>query len=123
MSCDWDVWCLDCEEGLGLSDWNHKSDAMLDIIRARDALAALADVRPDAYASGFEYWGSYKDLVPVGFFAKHRGHRLIPRDEYGQCLDECGETIVCSHCKLGNSRCRLPEKHEGPHAAERRTNE
>ncbi len=101
---------MDCEDSAPISDANHADRAMLDIIANRDAIAALAPVGAEVKILG--YW------ISPEWFAKHAGHRLIPRDEYGRCLDECGKDMRCGACPA-TYRCRLPEKHDGDCKRER----
>ena len=110
MSCDWDVWCTTCDVGLGL-DWSHGEHACLALIEQRDELAHMAslnlldiDVRVN---------GSHID---IGWFARHAGHALVPRDEYGRLFGQCGLDFGCPTCKH-SERCRRPKGHDGDHAA------
>lgn len=119
MSCSWDVWCLDCEDGAGL-DENHSPDLMLAIIRHVHAFAALAeafdDLQADSHAVAYptlRVRGDHAYVHPQ-WFAKHHTHRLVPRDEYGHCLDECEVRFRCCGCDR-DDHCRLPKGHEGPH--------
>lgn len=115
MSCDWDVYCIDCDKEMGLQDWNHASDEVARVIAARDSLAAVYRALGDDVRVSLEYDHRF---VFTKFLADHEGHRLIPRDEYGECLDECGARFKCNAC--GHSKmCRRREKHAGEHSEKR----
>ncbi len=92
MSCDWDVYCKDCGEKCGIDNANHQQDLILDLIRNRHGLAAMAPVLNDL--------GMRLDLdrcitgIDPSWFAIHHDHRLAPISEYG---DIVGDT--CASCK------------------------
>src|SRR5688572_30523283 len=82
MSCDWDVFCADCEEHHGFSDANHAELDMFDLIDNKDALAAFGRDFVHPRSMLFEVkcsWG----WVNCEWFAKHAGHKLVARSEYG----------------------------------------
>lgn len=114
MSTDWDIYCLDCEEGMGLNNWDHHERDVQDACRpeAAAALAALARVGLEM-VDGIRPSSSMTSL-DLSFYVKHEGHRLAPRSEYGEILGTCGKDIVCEHCgRRAYERCRLPMGHEG----------
>lgn len=117
MSADWDVYCLDCEEGAGIENASCMAVEMMALCRKAAALAELMDLAEDI--DGFELKIAPYASVPVSWFLVHAKHRLVPRDEYGRCLDDCGESIRCDCCGSLGRRCRLPMGHEGPHSANR----
>jgi hypothetical protein len=110
MSCDWNIFCLDCEETERFNDANHQVDLMRDIIKAAPGIAALAP-----------YWKYLKNHdvelnthyghINVEFFAKHATHRLVPRSEYGEIDGTCAKDVRCP-CKR-NHYCVLPKEHAG----------
>lgn len=114
MSCRWDAYCLDCQESAGLENgWNHASDDVLALCKHAHF---LAQIRP-RLGGNFELmrWSSE---VPLDWFAKHAQHRLVPRDEYGRCLDECGASFACAGCGH-RERCHRKTGHDGDHGKER----
>lgn len=116
VSCDWRIWCLDCEEENYFSDANHQEELMRKLIEQAPAIVAFA---PALRALGGDVkFETYYGSVDPDWFEKHAGHRLVPRDEYGRCLDECGTRTTCSACEHPD-RCRLPTKHEGEHSPKR----
>jgi len=124
MSCDYGVYCLDCEANLGIQDANHRHQEMHALIKLAPAIVAFRramDREEDALQdSGLEIdvmvlWDKRLDMK---WFVQHEGHVLMVRDEYGQLHDECGEYFKCRACNH-QERCRRPAKHEGPHAKER----
>lgn len=112
MSTDWDLYCCDCDEELGApSSW---PDRYVVLSSAADLLAELA---PHANRADLIVELS-RQQVNLDWFVKHRGHRLVPRNEYGQCFDECGKDFRCGSC--GHSkRCRRKKDHEGEHSEKR----
>lgn len=122
MSTDWDVWCLDCEKAHGFYDANHMSDLMIGLAKLGPALGAFAKtMREIGSIQGSDPSLPLQfDRLRVNFewFEVHGSHRLIARDEYGRCFDECGEHYSYCECKH-QRRCRRPMKHEGLHAEER----
>jgi hypothetical protein len=107
VSCDWDVFCLDCQERLGLSDFNHQIDAMRELITAAPLLAQMATTGLGVTAG----WGDRP--IDTSWFAKHHTHRLIPRSEYGDFDDDCGERFECA--MGGRHQCHLQKGHDGGH--------
>lgn len=112
MSCDWRIWCLDCEDEHYFSDANHQEDLMRQIIEIAPQLAALG--KTFVGAGGDAWVETYYGRVDTRWFAKHEGHRLVPRTEYGRNSDECGEKVKCLFCDADH-RCRLPPSHAGAH--------
>jgi hypothetical protein len=54
-----------------------------------------------------------------GWFAKHAGHRVVVRDEYGGIMGDCGSWFGCDVCGHKGKRCVLPEGHDGEHSDKR----
>jgi len=101
MSCDWDVWCLDCEDAHGFSDANHERALMVALATVGPQLAALAPTMRvlsglPGYADPGLHLRHDRFRVDFEWFEKHGAHRLIARDEYGHNDDECGIYFVCS---------------------------
>jgi hypothetical protein len=121
MSCDWDVMCLDCNSHHGFSDANHQSDLMADLAKLGSELAKLGPILNHLSKV------TNQVLVQIGYssytldykwFEKHGNHRLVAVDEYGGCLDECGEWFRCNHCET-QQRCKRSPYHDGPHREKR----
>lgn len=108
MSTSWDLYCRDCDAELGMS--HRWPGDVVSIWKRAEHLAALHEL------------GDAVDLrVPLAndahglleFAARHLNHDVIPRNEYGDCFDECTTTVTCAECGAPY-RCRLKEGHEGP---------
>lgn len=124
MSCHYDVYCLDCDDNLGIQDANHRNKEMHALIKLAPAIVAfkrVMDREEDAFQdSGLEIevtilWGKRLDLK---WFVQHEGHALMVRDEYGHLHDECGAYFNCEACNH-RERCQRPARHDGPHSKER----
>lgn len=116
MSCDWDVYCVDCAQYLGVPDWNHADQSCVSLIALRDELATMHELALKLHPE-FEVrvsWYGCK-TIDLLFFVEHRGHKLAPIDECGRLLDECSQTFYCVACGNGET-CRLPAGHDGEHA-------
>lgn len=124
MSCDWDVWCLDCDEGHGFSDANHQRNLMAALAKLGPQLAKFAPTMRAIRAIEGAYVDANlyvtHDRLPIDFdwFDRHVTHRLIARDEYGKNDDECGEYFACCACQH-RRQCRRTKGHDGDHAPER----
>lgn len=124
MSCAWDLWCLDCEDGHGFDDSNHQDRLMVELAKLGPELAKFAPTfqkireMPDAYTEPQFFLQFERLRVNFEWFAEHGNHRLIARDEYGRNIDECTEQFACPVCKHAE-RCRRPRGHAGEHAKER----
>jgi hypothetical protein len=109
----WDLYCRTCNDDCGIR-WNHGDDRLAEIWKYRDAFARLhglgrvVEFRAEVF--GPESMG---DLIVFAFH--HVDHDVVPRDEYGRFLDECGERIRVD-LGPGDWRwefCRRPSGHEG----------
>jgi hypothetical protein len=114
MSCDWNIRCLDCKDTHRFDDANHRDDLMSVLIKHAGAIADLAPLLREANAiTDIAIRTSYGS-VDVKWFVTHRGHRMMPVDEYGALLDQCPEYI---RCECGsNQRCQLKISHDGGHS-------
>lgn len=118
MSCDYDVYCVDCDSHHEFYDANHEDKLMLEVIKHRDAFAALAPVF-EAFAKSklyselrFSLQGDRYAVSPQ-WFAKHAGHTLEVIDEYGRLLKNCYKFVQCKECPAQHN-CLLLRDHEGP---------
>lgn len=114
MSTDWNVYCRTCDDVHSFSDANHMDRDMVALIRHAEDIAALAPLLADEHVGHrIEFTlGSYGTIDPAWFKA-HLGHDLVPRDEYGRCLDQCSERWTCTFCKKAHW-CTLKPGHEPP---------
>lgn len=115
MSCDWDICCVECGEELGISDANHKLETMRSIIANRSAMEALAEAAESADAVAgldIDLRVDYVSLPDMGFFLRHKGHRLAPRSEYGTIDGRCNERLKCGVCETQHI-CKLDTGHRG----------
>lgn len=123
MSCDWDVWCETCKDSLGLNDNNHGEDYVRDLLRIASTLADLGDAAAivekeagEGVVVGGFYSSSYHRFNPV-WFARHRGHDLRCKNEYGQFDTQCTERVLCP---FGwHHDCELENGHAGAHGHKR----
>lgn len=113
MSTYWHVHCLDCKDTNKFSNANHQEELMAALCKHADAIAGLAGLMSESLISNIDLTTSYGQ-VDVDWFAKHRGHRLCPINEYGALLNQCTEYVNCA-CG-SRSRCRLAHAHEGAHS-------
>ncbi len=99
MSCDWNVYCLNCREKHFFEDANHQDKLMWLLVRAAKEIAGLkelcenGDVRIETSFGG----------VDAEWFAKHAGHRLCPISEYGDLQLE----QPCTLCGKASRELRL----------------
>lgn len=115
MSCSYHIKCLDCDDELRFDNTNHKDDEMRVLIANAGLVADLAPVVralggwPAALTLGQNY-----GEIDTEWFAKHRGHRMQPIDEYGQLDDQCHERVQCASC-VSQYPCWLKVGHVGAH--------
>ena len=115
MSTYWNILCKTCGEELedGRGEWaSYASETLAKIARDPASLVALHEAilgaGPDVEV-GVEV--CYR-TVDVGWFARHQGHELVARNEYGSDYNQCAEWVVCSHgARLG--KCVLNHGHDG----------
>lgn len=116
MSTDWNIECMDCRDVLRFSDANHRSDLMQALIAHAPAIAAFNELACDERIWTLDISTGY-GCLDTGWFKTHLGHRLVPVNEYGSYLDECGEEFKCSAGEI--HRCHRP-KHDGDDHRQRR---
>lgn len=117
MSCDWSLHCLDCDETLRFNDLNHWDEQMSALAKSGPAIAAFAPVIEALYKAGASptlHLAWSRAEIDFKWFVVHGSHRLVPIDEYGRCLDECGVIFTCGACQH-EQKCRRKQKHEGQH--------
>jgi hypothetical protein len=88
---------------------NHGLECMRILIEHAEAIAGI-----DEFIRTFPYFvelGADGGTVNVAFMVAHRGHKLVPFDEYGRRADECGERVRCDTCG-SEKRCVLPPDHD-----------
>lgn len=110
MSCDWDLYCIDCEDYLGLSDWNHGDEACLELWKSREQIAAGAEVESIQIRATWR-----DDRIDPAWFLKHKNHNVRPKNEYGQLYNQCGERIICNECGVTHF-CILEKNHKEQHS-------
>lgn len=111
MSCYWDVVCLDCDKSSGLH-LNHGDETCRDLVRGRDALAALAGF--DVCNLELRVPGEI-GYIDAKFYKDHIGHVLAPVSEYGEIDGDCNELRMTGPHTTDGARCRLLQQHEGEH--------
>lgn len=98
MSCNWDVYCVDCDEHVGMSV-NHGEEFVRVLVRRREIFESLGLAFEE---EKFLLWDPIIKMggvyVDVDFFVKHRGHVLRPRNEYGEFDGMCKANFKCSSC-------------------------
>lgn len=89
MRKDWSIWCVDCSSEHGFNDANHQEELMHEIIGYREIIASMAPMMGNinGLRFGFLDRSGYGD-VDAGWFAKHAGHHLVARSEYGDISEE-----------------------------------
>lgn len=95
MSTSYDIRCTTCPGAptLGVQrNANRRDDELLDLLRLRTGLEALADVvervQPVHLRLALMIW--HECNADLGFFHVHRGHTLRVFNEYGFPADLCG---------------------------------
>jgi hypothetical protein len=114
LSTDWDVYCLDCDDSLGL---DGTKSFVLALIRDAPALAELGESLKKLPDLDIEI-SVYGRQIPLSWFVLHGKHRLIAKDEYGHLDDECGARFKCGRCDV-DSYCKRARGHDGDHANRR----
>lgn len=108
MSCYWDVYCLDCNSGMGLN-LNRDPGACQEVIEFKDAIALLDGFSP-GYGWGFVVAGESGRVDPT-WMKLHRWHTLRPMSESGDFYGDCHAWDD----KPEHGYCRLAASHEGEH--------
>lgn len=113
MSRDWEIKCVTCDKVHGFDDANHRVELMRHIIAHADAVAALAPLMATyaGYAGDIELRTNYGSIDPT-WFAAHRGHALLPVDEYGMFDGQCTKDVSCAACATRHA-CALCTGHTG----------
>lgn len=124
MSTDWDVYCRTCNEEYGFGDANRRDAEMRALAKHAAAIAAIGRILDEVGQESPVLAGAlrlhtscivYGDPpLNTSWFAKHAGHDLVARNEYGRCDDECGEWFDCAGCRH-RAACSLPKGHAGEH--------
>lgn len=118
MSTYWLVLCADCNvEHAGLRV-NRREDLIWAITRHADAIAALVPLfeEQSTWGTASLTVNSSDGALDPRWFAEHRGHKLVPINEYGQRADRCPENVRCPTCFQAVTRCTLAPGHGGPHS-------
>lgn len=120
VSTNWDVWCEDCSDKLGMDNCTSEDSAWL-LARNADAIAVFSEAQE---ALKEVRWDCEADLTRCGrivdtaWFVRHRGHRLVPKNEYGRLATQCHAHVKCSAC--GHTQhCKRGRGHDGEHSATR----
>lgn len=108
MSCDWDVYCVDCKEESGIPDANHREELMDRLIAQREGLEKLGELVKEF---DVELKIDYQYVNPQ-WFTLHRGHKLRARNEYGEFGTPCGHRFLCRY-GCGEVTCDRGEGHSG----------
>lgn len=132
MSCDWDVYCLDCKSEHGFYDCNHQDKLMRELAKLGPRIKKICELmvgpgglddlgRPplNLYCEPrIQLDDGGRLRLAAKWWVEHGDHRLVARDEYGRCDDECGELFHCNSC--GSSKCCQRMKgHDGDHKDKR----
>lgn len=129
MSCDWDLYCLDCKSYHGFDDTNHCVKEMRALAtfgpQFQKVCTAWKEALPTLYTAAVAWFEpkimlreSYGWHLNVEWWIAHGAHRLVPIDEYGHTDDECGEKYVCPACNE-TKYCTRAKGHAPPHAQKR----
>lgn len=110
MSCDWDVYCVDCKKPLGIYDANHALEEMRDIVKLAPDLALLGKASERLGISLELAIGRFG--VNPKWFVEHEGHHLKPIDEYGVLDGKCPLVWKCLCCGTPKV-CEKDEGHPG----------
>lgn len=111
MSCDYDVYCMDCH--LGLEDWDQDIDECRSLVAHAAELATIYAVSQALPPSlGIILTHDFQSGSNLKFFEDHAGHHLVVRDEYGRNDGQCPKTYKCPACECPHP-CTRPVDHEG----------
>jgi len=120
MSCGWYIYCETCDECLVDCDVNHGGDDLMAVCRGAIPLLVEVAARLPGAVVSLESLGVFSRAegcesgVRLGKLVGHKGHVILPKNEYGEYYGECGESQSCSCCG-GSSVCRKARGHEGDH--------
>lgn len=109
MSTYWHVACRTCNEVHSFNDANHQDVLMSRIAKLAPLLATLTELDGDV-----ELTTQYGP-IDVWWFARHKGHDIVARNEYGDYCGDCNELLKCGSCGAPH-HCRRPAGHDGAHA-------
>ena len=112
MTTDYDLFCRTCGSAAHFDNVSNQ-ETMFEVRDEMKAFAAAEDV--EQYVGELDM-GRGVFRKPCGFFswcAKHLGHDVVVRDEYGVDHDKCESRTVCPCCGQ-SARCVLAHEHVGP---------
>lgn len=114
MSHRWGVFCLDCQDDMGICV-NRAVDAMRAVCKLGPAFARVGvEEIAAAERAGLDVTiGYFNDTARLGWLAKHGAHRIVPRDEYGRDDTQCEQDFRCSGGHW--HPCKLERAHDGEH--------
>jgi hypothetical protein len=129
MSTDWDIYCLDCESEHGFDDANHQDKLMRELARLGPTIKTMCELMApldDLGRPPLNFYSEPRIQLDDGgrlrfntkWWVQHGDHKLVARDEYGHCDDECGEHYKCNSCGSWKT-CRRTKNHDGDHAEKR----
>lgn len=87
VSCDWHVHCRTCDSSHEY-DENHAKETCEALIKHGASLAAA--IEHDVGALVVRVEDEYgRGIYGLKWFEEHKGHDLVPKDEYGTYADFC----------------------------------
>lgn len=111
MSADYHIHCEACDERHPTE--TRREDDLLTLLSQRHLLAELSEFADRLHDVSLKAEFGVVDLdAALWWFLRHRGHRLVVRDEYGGLHDQCHQNIACGECG-SRKRCGLKHGHEG----------
>lgn len=119
MSCYWDIYCKTCDECLVDCNVNHGEEDLLRVcLDVIPRLIGLAKLLPGLEVS-LESLGVFSTcgnerFLRLGILIGHEDHVILPKNEYGAYVAECGESRKCPTCG-GEVICRAKRGHPGDH--------
>lgn len=108
MSCDWNIWCVDCSSEQSFNDANHQKELMIEICQNAEH---IANIHPLIQLGSVELHTRY-GFIDTAWFVTHRGHKIVPKNEYGHVEGECNKPVLCGECKTRH-RCSRDGGHDG----------
>lgn len=106
MSVFYHLYCIDCKER-GLE---HALRVLRALITHADALASVHELEQEL-SLGIHLDGSM--FMRPAWFAAHKGHHLVIRDDHGRVEGQCQKMAKCSRCGH-QENCALKDGHEPP---------